>query len=262
MIFGFPTLIELETIEDCAKLCQETNLDFIEINMSLPQYTVEAIDTDSFNEIAKKYKISYSIHLDENTNFFDFNTYTSSATFKYVEDSINLAKKLNAFVVNMHFKPGEHFTLPDKKIYLYGLYRDHYLRRVNEFKAMCEDAIGDSNIKITIENCNGFHDFQKEALAILLESKCFALTFDIGHDHASGGIDGQYIRENKEHLRHMHVHDSLGKKNHMTLGTGELELSDYLDLAKERDCSVVIEVKTVEGLDTSVKWMENNGWMK
>ena len=28
---GLPTLIEFETIEDCAKLCQESNLDFIEI---------------------------------------------------------------------------------------------------------------------------------------------------------------------------------------------------------------------------------------
>ena len=261
MKFGFPTLIELETIEDCARLCQETNLDFIEINMSLPQYTVEAIDTDRFNDIALKYKVSYTIHLDENTNFFDFNTYTSSAAFRYVEDSIKLAKKINAFKVNMHFKPGEHFTLPDKKVYLYGYYREHYLRQVNAFKEMCEDAVGDSVIKICIENCNGFHDFQKEALAILLESRCFGLTFDIGHNHACEGLDETYILENREKLCHMHLHDAKGKKNHLPLGTGKLDLDEYLNLARNRNCSVVLEVKTVEGLKDSVYWMKGNGWM-
>ena len=262
MKFGMPTLIEFDTIEDCAKFCQKSNLDFIEINMSLPQYTVEAIDTNKFNNIASKYGISYTIHLDENTNFFDFNTYTSSAAFKYVEDSIDLAKKLNATVVNMHFKPGEHFTLPDKKVYLYGYYREHYLSRVNEFKAMCEDAIGDSNIKITIENCNGFHDFQKEALAILLESKCFALTFDIGHNHSCGGLDEAYIIENKSNLCHIHLHDAIEKKHHLTLGTGELDLFGYMNLAKDCNCRVVLEVKTAEGLKASVGWMMENGWME
>ena len=130
MKFGMPTLIELETIEDCAKLCQKLNLDFIEINMSLPQYTVEAIDIGKFNDISLKYNVSYTVHLDENTNFFGFNTYTSSAAFRYVEDSIKLAKKLNAALINIHFKPGEHFTLPERKVYLYEHYRVHYLSKV------------------------------------------------------------------------------------------------------------------------------------
>ena len=262
MKFGMPTLMEFDTIEDCAKLCNEVNLNFIEINMSLPQYTVEAIDTDKFNDIAQKYNLSYTIHLDENTNFYDFNTYTASAAFRYVEDSIKLAKKLNATVVNMHFKPGEHFTLPDKKVYLYGYYREHYLSRVNAFKKMCENAIGDSNIKICIENCNGFHDFQKEALAILLDSKCFALTYDIGHNHSCGGLDEAYIIENKSNLIHMHLHDAVGKKHHLTLGTGNLNLSNYLALANKCSASVVLEVKTSDGLKTSIDWMKENGWMR
>lgn len=261
MKFGLPTLIELETIEDCAKLCQETNLDFIEVNMSLPQYTVESVNTDKFNDIALKYNVSYTIHLDENTSFFDFNTYTATAAFKYVEDSIKLAKKINATLINMHFKPGEHFTLPDKKVYLYGYYREHYLRKVNQFKSMCENTIGNSNIRICIENCNGFHDFQKEALAILLESKCFALTFDIGHNHSCGDLDETYIIENKEKLCHMHLHDANGKKHHLPLGTGKLDLCRYLDLASECYCSVVIEVKTAEGLKKSVEWIKDKGWI-
>ncbi len=38
MKLGMPTLIELNTLEDNAKLCKELGLDFIEINMNLPQF--------------------------------------------------------------------------------------------------------------------------------------------------------------------------------------------------------------------------------
>ena len=33
---GMPTLIETETLEECAALCRELELDFIELNMNLP----------------------------------------------------------------------------------------------------------------------------------------------------------------------------------------------------------------------------------
>ena len=29
MLFGMPTLIELDTIEECASLCKELNLEFL-----------------------------------------------------------------------------------------------------------------------------------------------------------------------------------------------------------------------------------------
>ena len=44
MLFGMPTLIETNTLEDCAVLCKDFNLDFIELNMNLPQYQLQNID--------------------------------------------------------------------------------------------------------------------------------------------------------------------------------------------------------------------------
>ena len=72
------------------------------------------------------------------------------------------------------------------------------------FRQLCEKAIGDSGIKICIENSDGFTDFQKEALRLLLPSPVFGLTFDVGHNHSCGGMDEPYIREQKEKLYHMH----------------------------------------------------------
>ena len=151
------------------------------------------------------------------------------------------------------------FTLPDRKVYLFSEYWEQYLKSIADFRAMCTNAIGDSDIKICIENCDGFPEFQKEALHILLDSTVFGLTFDIGHNYSCGGLDEPYIIENIGHLHHMHIHDALGKKNHMALGTGELDMSKYLQLAKGRNCRVVLETKTIEGLTQSVNWICNKG---
>lgn len=58
MFFGMPTLIELNTVEDCAALCKELGLQFVELNMNLPQCQLNRIDVPYFKEIAEKYGIS------------------------------------------------------------------------------------------------------------------------------------------------------------------------------------------------------------
>lgn len=255
MYFGMPTLIETHDLEECAVLCKELNLDFIEISMSLPQYTLHSIDIAQANKIADQYGIFYTIHLDENVNFSDFNTYIADASKRYISNTIALCKQLHISTVNMHFHRGEHFTLPDRKVDLYAVYNDHYLKSIYSFREMCERAIGTDDIKICIENCNGYPDFQKQGLDILLDSSVFGLTFDVGHNHGCNGMDEPYILQNEKHLYHMHLHDAIGKKNHLSLGSGELDVRKYLALAQKRNCTVVLETKTIAGLKKSVAWL-------
>ncbi len=255
-----PTLIETNTLDACAALCKNLDLDFIELNMNLPQYQPDKIDIPYFKELADKHGISYTIHLDENLNISDFNPYIADAYRRTVTETIELSKKLDISVINMHLSRGVYFTLPDRKVYLFSEYREQYLKSITDFRMMCENTIGDAPITICIENCDGFSGFQKEALDMLLESPVFGLTFDIGHDHSCGGLDEAYIIENKKHLCHMHMHDALGKKNHLALGTGELNLNKYLSLASEQNCRVVLETKTIEGLEKSVQWLRYNGY--
>ena len=127
MILGMPTLIETNGLQDCAKLCRDLGLDFIELNMNLPQYQHDNINVDLFNSIADEYGIKYSIHLDENTNVSDFNPYVAKAYLKTVEDTIELGKQLNVRIINMHMSKGVYFTLPDGKVYLFEKYLDNFL---------------------------------------------------------------------------------------------------------------------------------------
>ncbi len=253
--YGMPTLIETSTLEECAKLCAELGLDFIELNMNLPQYQLDKIDIAYFNSIADKYGIYYTIHLDENLNVSDFNTYVAEAYIKTVADTIKIAKQLDIKVLNMHMAKGVYFTLPDRKVLLFSEYKEQYLKSIVDFRNMCENAIGENDIKICIENCDGYEKFQKEAIELLLESKVFALTFDVGHNHGIGGTDEEFIMKHKDHLSHIHLHDAKARKNHLALGTGEIDIKKYINLANEQNCRVVLETKTIDGLKQSVEWI-------
>lgn len=254
--YGMPTLIETSTLEECAKLCADFGLDFIELNMNMPQYQLDEIDADYFKSIADKYGIYYTIHLDENLNVSDFNPYVAEAYIKTVADTIEIAKRLGIKVINMHMARGVYFTLPERKVYLFSEYKEQYLKSIVAFRNMCENAVGDTDIKICIENCDGYEDFQKEAIETLLESKAFALTFDVGHNHGIGGTDEEFIMKHKDRLHHIHLHDAKETKNHLALGIGEMDIEKYINLAEEQNCRVVLETKTVDGLKKSVEWLK------
>lgn len=258
--FGMPTLIENRTIEESAALCRELGLSFVEMNMNLPQYQVQIMDPACLRAVAREYGIAYTIHLDENMNVADFNPLVAEAYRQTVLDTVALAKKLEIPVLNMHFPLGVYFTLPDRKVFLFGEYREQYINSMTEFRDVCTDAIGDSGIRICIENWSGYADWQIPALDALLESPAFGLTFDVGHNLCKGGVDEPIILARKEHLHHLHLHDVRdGKKDHQALGTGELDIHKYLELAKDRDCSVVVETKTVAGLRESIRWLRECG---
>lgn len=254
-----PTLIETANLEECARLCKKLGLRFIELNMNLPQYQLHKIDTEKFLQIAEKYGIYYTIHLDENLDISDFNTYVANAYTKTVLETITLAQRLHAPVLNMHLSKGVYFTLPEEKVFLFSEYKEIYLESIKQFINACEFAIKDSQIKICLENTDGFTDFHLEAIELFIKSPVFALTFDIGHDYCIGSRDENVILGYGEKLCHMHFHDAnKNGKNHLALGTGEIDLPKYIRLAEKNNCRAVLETKTVDGLKKSVEWIKKN----
>ena len=252
MHFGMPTLIETNTLADCAALCKELGLDFIELNMNLPQFQMDHIQIELYQDIARRYGIYYTLHLDENMNPCDFNSLVREAYLQTAIKTIERAKCLQAPVINMHLHHGVNFKMPSEKVFLYNVYMDMYLDHMAIFRDACEKAAGDSGIMICIENTNGYHHlFAKKALELLLESKTFGLTYDIGHDHCIGGMDEGIIMACCDRLCHMHMHDAQGDRCHLALGDGIVDLPKYFALAKEMELRVVLETKTVVGLKRS-----------
>lgn len=254
---GMPTLIELPDPEDCGALCRELGLQFVELNMNLPRYQTDQIDLENARRLKERYGIYFTLHLDENLNPCDFNPRVARAYRRTVMESIRLAKALEMPVLNMHLSRGVYFTLPDRKVFLFDQYRERYLEDMRTFREQCEAEVGGSALKICIENTDGFTDFHIQAVDLLLESPVFSLTFDIGHNHAIGGADAPHILARRHRLAHFHFHDAQGKKNHLPLGTGELDVEKYLDIAAVCHGRIVLETKTVEGLRQSVQWLKS-----
>lgn len=257
-----PTLIEIDDLEDTMRFCRELGLAFIELNMNLPQYQTERLENISYlKSLKEKYGIGYTIHLDENLNACDFNKAVAAAYADTVERTVRAARALDAPILNLHINHGVHFTLPERKVFLFEQYFEDYMESWKKFCAVCESAIGDSEIKICIENTDGYKDFEKAAIEHALQSNAFGLTWDIGHSHSSANIDEKFILAHGDKLRHFHIHDGLGKSNHLALGDGEIDLFQRLSIAESRQCQCVIETKTAESLKKSAAWLKANGFM-
>lgn len=271
--FGMPTLIELNSLKENVELCKKLKLNFIELNMNIPLFSVLGIEDENnfelkkiieeLNFYQKEFGIYFTIHLDENFNFADSNIYIKNAYLKTLKAVIKNSKKINCPIINMHLNKGIYFTLPTEKVFLFEKYKEEFNNFLEEFIKFCNCEISDSNIFISIENTDGWTDFEKKSIEKILENKNFAITFDIGHSQAIGNIDQDFILKNKSKLKHFHVHDGTLPnaatkqfgKNHLQLGTGNINLKEKIYLAKETNSRCVIETKTVGSLVESVKWI-------
>ena len=269
--FGMPTLIENRTLEDNIALCKELGLSFVELNMNFPEYQIDKMENiDWFYKKADEAGIYYTIHLDENMNIADFNPLVREAYLETVRRTIEVAKQFETLknkygkteqplILNMHMHHGIYITLPDKKVQMYERDFDVYMEYISDFIKKCEEWIGNADIQIAIENTNGFREYEKKAIEKMLQSRCFVLTWDIGHSKALGESDVPYILEHKDMLSHFHIHDGSEKpqKNHLALGDGEIDLVERLDIAKACNARCVLETKTIEALKRSVEWLKN-----
>lgn len=256
-----PFLIETSSLEDCAQLCTTLKLNFIELNMNFPQCQLHNLSISKLNKIKSDYNLYFSIHLDENLNVCDFNHAVKNAYLKTVIDTISLAKEIKIPIINMHLAKGIYITLPEKKVFLFEEYQKEYLSNLQTFKELCEQAIDTSGIKIAIENTDGFMEYEKSAIEMLLESECFGLTLDIGHSHVVNDMDMEFYERHIDKLIHMHAHDAKGSKNHLAFGDGEINLQHRLKLAQTSDIRVVLETKTIDALKKTVSFLKNQSFL-
>ncbi len=273
MEFGMPTLVENRSIEENIALCARLKLSFIELNMNFPEYQADCLEREELLRAAAEAGIYYTIHFVESLNIADFNPLVSEAYLETVRCTIQAAKKMlplrDAFgndsqplTLNMHMNPGVHITLPDRRVWMYERDFDAYRKAFVAFRQSCEDWIGGAELKIVIENTDGFTTFERKVLDYLLESPCFGLTWDIGHSKAAGEGDVPFILARQDALCHFHIHDGTEQpaRNHLALGDGEIDLAERLRFAEQRNARCVLETKTAAALEKSVVYLQGLGY--
>ena len=263
MKFGMPTLVECKDIFECRDVARECGLDFIEINMRFPQYLPSALSVEALREITERDGIFYTIHADEMLNPFDFNDKVSECYFDVMRDTIRFAKAVGVPVINMHLLKGVYVTLPGKVILLTDVYSDDYRKKVKKFIKMCEEEIGESKLRIAIENVdsNPFTESQLSVLPLFMQSPVFGLTLDTGHELCLGFVDSHVFDEYPDKLTHLHLHDAVGKSAHLPLGSAEVDISSKLSRLPE-DKTCLVEVKTIAGLKESMSYLRERNIIK
>lgn len=250
MDFGMPFLLENRDIEECAALCQRLRLSFVELNANFP--ACQGLKADTLRGLAARYGIYFTLHVEEECDPFAFNEHVRAAWVNTVRDVINLAKEAGISLLNMHLAKGVYITLPDRRVFLYDSYASVYRQAILSFRQMVDEVVGDSGIRLGIENTNGFAPHEQAAVELLLESPVFGLTLDIGHSHGVGDVDIPFYEKHTDRLIHMHGHDALGRKNHLALGDGEIDLKGRFAWARRCGTRIVLETKTIAALETSV----------
>lgn len=255
--YGMPSLFEASDVQASAALCRQLGLSFVELNANFPPFQANRLDAGLLQQTAQEYGVFFTIHLDDGLNIADFNPLVAEAYCQTVKQTVLLAKDAGIKVLNMHLPRGAVYTLPTEKVYFAQRYPQDYLDAVARFRDRCDRWVEGTDIRICVENADGFLEVQRRAIDLLLESPAFGLTLDIGHDHCACGTDRGFILERKHRLQHMHMHDaSAPKSDHLPLGQGELDISGFVKLAEQTDATVVLEVKTEQGLRESVEWLK------
>lgn len=261
IIWGMPTLIEQSGIEENIKLCKMLGLDFIELNMNMPDYQPNVLEVEKLTYLMNKHNIFYTIHMPEELDIANFNDKIRKANIEVVSDVIKLSKKLKIPIINMHMNMGIYFTLPTERIYLYEKYQSSYMKKISIFGDLVEELLKGSNIKLSIEN-TGIYDiaYITKAVDNLMEKESIILTWDIGHDYSSGNKDEIYIKSSINKIRHMHIHDAIGKNDHLPAFSGEIDIIKKLEVGMINNSTCVLETKTIKGLKESIYNLQAKGF--
>jgi sugar phosphate isomerase/epimerase len=250
---GMPWLVELDGIEAQVAACHRLGLDFVELAMNLPCCIPGRLEPAALRAAAGREAVDFTLHLPEETDLASFQPLVRDGWRRLCCEALRWAAGAGIAVLNMHLARGVYFTLPDRRAWLYELYEREFRDALGESFASLAAEASRLGILLCIENTGDWNEpFLARALEGLLASFDLWLTWDTGHDGAAGFADRALLEHHADRIRHMHLHDFRAGKSHLALYDGELDVEGALAAARRRGAGVVVEVKTLEALETSL----------
>lgn len=250
-----PILVELNSLEENIKLFQKLNLDFIELNLDIPYCFLENIETSLLDSN------TFTIHLSEKIDVGELNYNLRNFYLKEIERIIAFGTKHNIFKYNIHLDPDIHFSLPDKKIFIYEKYLDDYLKAYKDSCDTLSKIANEYNATILFENVK-IESYTLKAIEIISNYNNLFFTLDLGHNIRYDNISKKQFLKYENKIKHIHLHDFNGSKDHQELFTGLLNIKEELEFCDKHNLDVLIEVKREEELINSVNKLKNFGFIK
>ena len=245
-----PILVEFHSLSENIDLCKKLDLDFIELNLDIPYCFIDKIDTNLLKNS------NFTIHLSEKFDVGELNNSLRNFYLNEIEKIISFGIKYNIFKYNLHLDPGIHFSLPDKKIFIYEEYIDDYLRAYEDSCNILSKIANKYNATILFENVK-VESYTLKVIDIIAKYDNLFFTLDLGHNIRYGNLAKEKFMEYSNKIKHIHLHDFNGSKDHQELFTGLLNVKEELNFCKQHNLDVLIEVKRKEELINSVNKLRN-----
>lgn len=257
MKLGMPILYEFDTIEENIKLAKELGLDFIENNLNF-SYGREALENPThLKKLLDDANMFQTLHFYDETDFASYPEVTE-AYLGLLEKYVTLGGKCNLKMLNVHLNKGPVCTISGVKNYIYVKEFDQYKKRLlyalGKARSICER----NGVTLVIENVN--HNAvipYLDDVYRFLKPEGFSFNIDIGHDATNSFQLKKLDLELGLPFKEMHFHDSDGKRDHLSLGEGTIDLKYFKDLAIKNDSNVLLEVKSSGDLRKSVLVFKN-----
>jgi len=258
MKLGMPALVEFNTLDELIGLCLKLNMNFIELNMNMPYNFIENLNPAELKKITEETNIQFTMHMPDDA---DLGSFYESVRRGYVElflNTIDWAKEAGVKLLNMHIIEGAKMTLPQKKVYIYDQYSDNFKNNFIKSIYDISKRARENDVILAIENSSNFgKPFIQRVLDEALSYDNVKLAWDTGHDAVSRFTDQAYLMKKKDYIANMHLHDARGTSDHQALFEGDLNIMELINFAKEKNITVLVEVKTQEALEKSISNLRN-----
>jgi sugar phosphate isomerase/epimerase len=254
LALGMPTLIEMPDIGPTIALCQRLGLDFIELNMNMPEFCPESLPAQRLRRISEETGIGFSVHMPDDTDLGSFHDPIREGHVQRFGETARWAAEAGAKLINLHMSPGIFFTLPDRKVWIYERYYEKFIGNLLEAYGKIIDYARDYDLLVCTENVINFNlPFIARAIDDLCRLDHFHLTWDIGHDARTGYQEREVLMRHQDRVRHMHIHDYNGISDHQVPFTGTVDIMAALDFARAHKATVLVETKTEASVIESVR---------
>jgi sugar phosphate isomerase/epimerase len=260
-VLGMPTMAELPTLESNLQLARGLGLGLVELNMNLPQYGPQGMAADRVRQAAEAAGLELTLHLPEEIDLASFQPAIRQGNLACCIEAVRWCGRAGIRLVNLHLAPGVYFTLPDRRMWLYEEYRPAFLDSLTTSFTALTAAADESGVTVCLENAGNFQmEFVQQAVEHLLAAQPrLRLTWDVGHDAATGFHERPLFEKHRDRIGHLHLHDCDGRESHRVLFTGVVDIKAMLDLARSLDVAAVIEVKTPSSLTESIRHLDERG---
>lgn len=254
---GVQVMDGFASIPEIFNYLKSKGIKVVEINLNNPHYLKQLYDErlrDQINRLAADHHISWTVHLPEDTGFFNIaDSLFNSYLLWLAELQKNLAQA-GCKALTAHIGSAPHFAWSGQRRPAEVVVPDYYPSVLKKRLLRAADMLV-SDPGLCFENVGAFHQaWLRETIS---EIGSFAYTMDIGHLKVAhpriADAEFAFYTDHIDQIKVVHVHDNDGQWDQHMPVTDPQKIEPYWGLAKQSKAYLIMEVRPLQGAISSLE---------